>query len=124
LRLSRRLARSGKTSRCTFACTVGLLAALAAPGVAQAHGGGAYLAGSAVGPAPTVDGVVDESEWADAKTYEVVFPGLGNGRPDLGLSPPRSAVLGLGHTKSIAPVRAALRERNVREALVILPGGV
>ena len=79
MRLSRRLAQSGKTSRCMVACTVGVIAACAAPAVAQAHGGGTFRAGSASGPAPTVDGVISASEWADAKPYNVVFPSLGNG---------------------------------------------
>ncbi|HEY6584811.1 MAG TPA: DNRLRE domain-containing protein, partial [Gaiellaceae bacterium] len=79
MRLSRRLAQAGKSPRRTFACTVGLLVALAAPGVAQAHGGPVFFAGSASGPAPTVDGVVTPGEWADAAPYNVVFPGLGNG---------------------------------------------
>jgi Tol biopolymer transport system component len=59
-------------------CAVLAVAACAAPGVAQAHGGGTYRAGSATDPAPTVDGVVTPSEWADAKPYTLAFDSIGN----------------------------------------------
>jgi Tol biopolymer transport system component len=61
-----------------LACAALVAAACAAPGVAQAHGGGTYRAGSATDPAPTVDGVVTPSEWADAKPYTVAFDSIGN----------------------------------------------
>jgi Tol biopolymer transport system component len=60
-----------------LACAVLAAAAFAAPGVAQAHGGGSYVAGEATA-APTVDGVVGASEWAGATPYSVVFGSLGN----------------------------------------------
>src|ERR671923_254530 len=52
--------------------------ACAAPGVAQAHGGGHYVAGPATTP-PTVDGTVGGSEWAGATPYTVAFGSFGNG---------------------------------------------
>jgi Tol biopolymer transport system component len=61
-----------------LACTVGLLAACAAPGVAQAHGGGLYVAGPATTP-PTIDGTLSPGEWTGATPYNVVFGSLGNG---------------------------------------------
>jgi hypothetical protein len=51
-------------------------AALALPGVASAHGGGDYVAGATT-TAPTVDGVVNAAEWANATPYTVVFGSLG-----------------------------------------------
>jgi hypothetical protein len=51
-------------------------AAIGLPGVAHAHGGGTYLAGTAT-TAPTVDGLIGSSEWADAIPYTVDFAALG-----------------------------------------------
>jgi Tol biopolymer transport system component len=78
MRLDRPLSRSGKAWRYTFACLLGLLSAAAVPGVAQAHGGGNYLAGPAT-TAPTVDGTLSPGEWTGATSYNVVFGSLGNG---------------------------------------------
>ena len=50
--------------------------ALGVPGVASAHGGGTYT--GAASAAPTVDGVVNTSEWAAATAYPLVFGSLGN----------------------------------------------
>ncbi|MEO5574684.1 MAG: Ig-like domain-containing protein, partial [Gaiellaceae bacterium] len=52
--------------------TVLVIAAFALPGVARAHGGWNYTAGTA-GTAPTIDGMVNASEWADATEYPVSF---------------------------------------------------
>jgi Tol biopolymer transport system component len=60
-----------------LACFVLVSASLALPGVAQAHGGGTYVAGSATAP-PTVDGVLTPSEWADAIPYSVPLGAFGN----------------------------------------------
>src|SRR5918912_973421 len=59
-------------------CVVFAAVACAAPGVAQAHGGGQYVAGPAATP-PTVDGTVGSSEWAGATPYAVTFGLFGNG---------------------------------------------
>src|ERR671923_2375616 len=59
-------------------CAVFAAVACAAPGVAQAHGGGHYVAGPATTP-PTVDGTVGGSEWAGATPYTVAFGSFGNG---------------------------------------------
>jgi hypothetical protein len=61
-----------------LACAALVAAVCVAPGVAQAHGGPTYRAGSASGPAPTVDGVITPSEWADATPYNLAFGSLGN----------------------------------------------
>src|SRR5688572_10135644 len=52
-------------------------AALALPGVAQAHGDANYSAPGTLS-APTVDGVVNGGEWEEAPAYSVVFGSLGN----------------------------------------------
>jgi Tol biopolymer transport system component len=48
-----------------------LIAALAAPGAAWAHGGGTFTAPN--GTAPTIDGVLNASEWSDAIAYPLIF---------------------------------------------------
>jgi hypothetical protein len=73
--VSLRVRRMSPRPRGFFACL--LVAVFALPGVAQAHGGGTYVAGAATA-APTVDGVVEFSEWADATPYSVDFGSLGN----------------------------------------------
>jgi Tol biopolymer transport system component len=66
---------SRAATRWSVLCIV-LVAAVVLPGVARAHGGGTYLAGAA-GTAPTVDGLIGSSEWADAIPYTVDFGALG-----------------------------------------------
>ncbi len=51
--------------------------AVALPSVASAHGGGTFIAGPAT-TAPTVDGIVGSSEWADATPYHVDLGSFGN----------------------------------------------
>ena len=57
-------------------CVLLVATSIAVPSVANAHGGGTFVAGSATS-APTVDGVFGPSEWADATPSTVDFGALG-----------------------------------------------
>src|SRR5215212_2225145 len=71
---------SPRTSgRLFLACLALLTASSTLPGVAQAHGGGSFVAGSAATtPPPTIDGVVSPAEWADSTPYSVDLGSFGN----------------------------------------------
>jgi Tol biopolymer transport system component len=57
-----------------IAVLFGMLAAAALPGVARAHHDPAIAyQGPVAAPAPTVDGVLSEGEWADVPSYFVLF---------------------------------------------------
>ncbi|HKG10196.1 MAG TPA: Ig-like domain-containing protein [Gaiellaceae bacterium] len=67
------------SGRLFLACLALLTASSTLPGVAQAHGGGTFVAGSAATtPPPTIDGVVSPAEWADSTPYSVDLGSFGN----------------------------------------------